>query len=309
MLCRRRALCDTQTHGHQEVTDQRGVIRQFRRFVSRHFGRLIVVRRHDNCAHTYGAIVVRWAVEIQKTTLERRNLEDLLCGLGFRVLEAEHSLVFVSEEMRRLATAAEAFELAKRVRAAMTGPSGVDSEFQLGSVLDFASDPPRRHAFLEIQSVVMRVSSGSATLTVGPPKGLSETELHAWKAKQAEREYQAKLERQRVRLEPAFRSARAEKVLSLLSQDDPSGETLYKIYELAEGHPTKRAAFQAQFGIDPAEFRRFQDAVHNPAVSGDWARHAYLDKPRSDQPMSRAEANQFVRGIAAKWLDSVRKSA
>jgi hypothetical protein len=67
-------------------------------------------------------------------------LEDLLGGLGFRVLEAERSLAFMSEEMSRLDTAAEAFELAKRVREAMTGSSGVDSEFQLGSVLDF---PPR----------------------------------------------------------------------------------------------------------------------------------------------------------------------
>jgi hypothetical protein len=253
-------------------------------------------------------ITVRWAVEIQRTSLERRNLEDLLSGLGFRVLEGGPSLAFQSDERNRLGTAVEAFELAKRVRQAMAGSSRVDPEFQLGSVLDFAFDTPRRHAFLEVQSVVHCVSVGTATLTVSPPKGMSESEVQAWQKKRTEREYEANLERQRARLEPAFRSERAQKVLHLLSQDNPTGETLNKIYELAEEHPTRRLVFQARFGIDRTEFQRFQDAVHNPAVSGEWARHAYTDKPRSDRPMTCAEAEHFVRRIATMWLDSVRKT-
>ena len=248
-----------------------------------------------------------WAVEVQKTTLERRNLEDLLDGLGFLVLETERGLMFTSDEMSHLETAAEVFELAKRVRKAFTGSSSVDSEFQLGSVLDFTSDPPRRHTILEVQSVELRITSERATLAVNPPKGLGEAELHAWNERQKEREYEAKLNFQRARLEPAFRSERAEKVLKLLSQEDPTGETLYKIYELAEGSPSNRAAFQLQFGIEPVDFQRFQDAVHNPAVSGDWARHAYSKMPQSSRPMSRAEAKRFVQDIAAKWLDSVRQ--
>jgi hypothetical protein len=250
----------------------------------------------------------KWAVEIQKTSLDQRNLTDLLAGLRFRILDGVEYPALTSKEMDCCSTAADAFEMAKRVRSAFNGPAQIDMDFQLGSVIDYSSHPPKRHAFLEVQSTVMKMTAGNVTLTVGPPKGLKEEELEAWHKAQAEREYQAKLERQRARLEPAFRSERAAKVLKLLSEEEPSGETIYKIYELVEGHPRHQGAFHQQFGILIEEFGRFQDAVHNPAVTGDWARHAYDDLPRSERPMSKSEAERFVRQIAAKWLNHVRKS-
>jgi hypothetical protein len=145
-------------------------------------------------------------------------------------------------------------------------------------------------------------------LTVSPPKGLSSEDLKRWKDEHAERDYQAKLEHQRSRLEPSFRNSKAEKVLQLLSIENPSAEIIYKIYELAEGHPTNRNVFHTQFGISKDQFDRFKDAVHNPTVTGDWARHAYEDPPRTSNPMSKDEAEQFVRNIASEWLKYVRTS-
>jgi hypothetical protein len=69
-------------------------------------------------------------------------------------------------------------------------------------------------------------------LTVSPPKGLSGDELKRWEDEHAERDYQANLESQRSRLEPAFRNPKAVKVLELLSIENPSAEIIYKIYEL-----------------------------------------------------------------------------
>jgi hypothetical protein len=92
----------------------------------------------------------------------------------------------------------------------------------------------------------------------------------------------------------------------LLTIAHPSGEIIYKIYELAEGHPHNRRAFHAQFGISADQFNRFKDAVHNPKVSGEWARHAYEDPPKTTNPMSKNEAEHFVRQIATKWLEHVR---
>jgi hypothetical protein len=249
---------------------------------------------------------MKWAVEIQKTSLERRNLDDLLHGLGFSLVDGIEVLAFTSPSIEGCDTAKQVFEQAKKLRSAFVGAAQIDPQFVLGSVIDYSVNPPRRHHFLEVNPISLTISGRSATLTVLPPKGLSGQELETWKAEQAEREYQSKLEVQRSRLEPAFWSSRAEKVLELLAIEHPSGETIYKIYELAEGHPNNRSTFQSQLGVSADQFNRFKDAVHNPTVSGDWARHAYEDTPKTANPMSKDEAERFVRQIANKWLENVR---
>lgn len=249
---------------------------------------------------------MRWAVEIQKTGLERRNLSDLLNGLGFNLVAGIAFPALASTEIDECASAAEAFEKAKAVRTAFRGPTQIDPEFSLGSVIDYSSSPPKRHAFLEIDSCVMKMSAGNITITTSPPKGLSLAELERWTADYEEKQYQAKLERQRSKLEPVFFSSRAAKVVELLATDRPSAEIIYKIYELAEGHPDDRTDFHRRFGISREQFNRFKDAVHNPSVTGDWARHAYHDTPKTLDPMTKSAAETFVRDIAAKWLKTLR---
>jgi hypothetical protein len=253
------------------------------------------------------AVNVKWAIEIQKTGLEKRNLTDLLNGLGFELVEGIEYPALASLEIDACLTPADAFEKAKAVREAFKGPAQIDPDFVLGSVIDYSTSPPRRHAFLEVDSCIMTMTMGTPTITISPPKGLSPTELEQWQAEYEERQYQAKLERQRSKLEPAYLNERAAKVIELLSVDKPRAEILYKIYELAEGHPYNRTDFHQQFGITPNQFDRFRDAVHNPSVTGDWARHAYHDKPRTSNPMTQGEAEAFVREISVKWLKSLRK--
>jgi hypothetical protein len=250
---------------------------------------------------------VKWAIEIQKTSLEKRNLADLLRGLGFELVEGGEYPALASPAMDACVTAADAFEIAKGVRSAFKGPAQIDPELVLGSVIDYSTNPPRRHAFLEVYSCVMTMTMGTASLTVSPPSGLTPAELERWNVDYEERQYQAKLERQRSRLEPAYTSSRAAKVIGLLSIEKPSAETVYKIYELAEEHPDNRANFHKQFGVSREKFDRFRDAVHNPSISGDWARHAYHGEPRTSNPMTKGEAEAFVRNIAARWLDSLRR--
>jgi hypothetical protein len=42
---------------------------------------------------------MKWAVEIQETSLERRNLEDLLNGLGFALIDGIQFPAFTSPEI------------------------------------------------------------------------------------------------------------------------------------------------------------------------------------------------------------------
>ena len=60
--------------------------------------------------------------------------------------------------------------------------------------------------------------------------------------------------------------------------------------------------FHKKYGILSDEFKRFKSAVHNPTVTGDWARHAYKELPKIPNPMSKDEAIAFVHHLAKKCL-------
>lgn len=249
---------------------------------------------------------MKWAIEIQRTCLQRRNLGDLLQGIGFDLIDEMDSLLIASPLINTCPTAANVYEIAKKVRAVFRGPAKIDPEFEFGAVVDFSAAPARRHTFIEAQGFLIISGSAKATLTVSPPIGLSTEKLAKWHEEYDECKYQLQLERQRALLEPAFFNPNAAKVIELLSVESPTGEILYKIYELLEGNPKDRGAFQAIFGVEKEEFSRFKDAVHNPKVSGDWARHAYVQELNSSRPMTRAEATQFVRNLSTKWLACIR---
>lgn len=251
---------------------------------------------------------MRWAVEIQNTLLERRNLADLLERLGFELVGESPNLLLTSADLDRCSTASKAFEIAKKLRDSFTGPAKTDSEFRIGSVVDYSTVPPKRHGFAEGALISLQSVMFAATATVGPPPGLSDEQLREWRAARTEAEYQAKLEEQLSKLEPAYRDPKAVRVLELLAIESQSGETLFKIYELMRGSGRNGTAFGQHFGITEDEYRRFGAAVHHDSVTGDWARHAHGDPPNSDNPMTKTEAEAFVRAIAHRWLEQIRTS-
>lgn len=252
---------------------------------------------------------MRWAIEIKSTQLERRNLTELLGRLGFALIEETSHPAFTSANIDECATASEAYEIAKSVRNAFAGAANIDSTFELGGVIDYSRNPPARHIFLEVHEVIhSHQTFFGATLTVSPSPWLSKEEIKVWREKRKEAEYQAKLDSQLSKLEPAYFNSKAVRVLELLAIESHSGESLYKIYELMRGLRTNATAFGHQFGITNDDFRRFSDAVHLDSVTGDWARHAHGDPPTSENPMNKAEAESFVRAIASRWLEHIRST-
>lgn len=249
-----------------------------------------------------------WSVAIQRTGLEKRNLEDILQALGYRMTNGLEGLVFSSDEMARCTAAADVFELAKKVRSVFLGPAKIDDKFQLGNVIDYSSSPPKRHAFLEVASSICNATGSVASISVGSPQNLSEEELVAWNREQEERKYQAQLQRQLERAVPTYRNENASLVLEFLNLKEQTGETLFKIFELMVGDADNQRVkkrFLANFEVTDEEFRRFSDAVHNRAVSGNWARHATMRQPKSGQPMVRAEAEAFICSLADRWLKAL----
>ena len=250
---------------------------------------------------------LKWALEVQGTQLERRNLADLLNELGFELVDEAPHVAFSSPGINNCSTATEVYDIGKKVRSSFVG--GIDATFALGSVIDYSRNPATRHAFLEVQDVLhAHTTFFDATLTVSPLTGLSEDELRAWHEERAEAEYQAKLDSQLSQLVPAYFNPKAAKVLELLAIEAQTGVTLFKIYELMRGPSSNAKAFGQQFGISDNEYHRFAEAVHLDSVSGDWARHAHGEAAKLGNPMSKGEAESFVRSIATRWLQYILKS-
>ena len=254
---------------------------------------------------------MKWAVKIAQTSLSERNLGDILKGLKFRREESEVGSVLAGSMLDECDGALAAFEVAKKVRSALMarsalpGENRVDPEFRLGAVYDFSQHPPSCHHVLEARGVESRAKVGTVHVTIDPPEGSAPEREAEWRSVQAEAQYQHDLHRQSVRVKACFRSASVEKALALLAEPGLTGEILYKVYELAEGDPKQRGEFHKRMGISQAEFDRFKDVIHNPKVSGDWARHAREDPPRTARPMSRQEAERFVRAVVERWIETV----
>lgn len=251
-----------------------------------------------------------WAIEIQSTGLDKRNVIDLLGDLGYRIVEIDGiDLAVTSDSLANCNAAQEVWEQAKQLRTILTKDTEIDPDFKLGAVLDQLSTKPRQHHFLEARAIGLSfAAAGTPKLTVLPPEQLTEQERLIWEEEQKEREYQAKLERQRASLIPVIREPRAVKMLAFMRQDQHTGESLYKMYELMEGSPSKpnRSEFHTKFCVSKNEFARFKDAVHNPDVHGDFARHAQPQSLNSNDPMTPQEAQSFVYALAQGWLASLR---
>jgi hypothetical protein len=248
---------------------------------------------------------MKWAFQIEQTSLDRRNILDLLVGIGFQQVNIPgFEFLFWSPTFEAYERASQVWEEAKRIRYLLLDVTEIDPAVTLGAVIDLTSDQPKRHHFLDAK-VRISVTTSDAILTVTPPDNLSEEQLFEYNRNCAEQEYNTKLEAQLIKLKPAFLELRAVKILKLFKQKPHTGESLYKIYELAVGHPKHQKEFHKKFGISKMDFDRFRDAVHNPVVSGELARHAYEDEPKTDNPMTIAEAESFAIGIANRWMASL----
>ncbi len=249
---------------------------------------------------------MRWAIEIQKTSLDDRMLSDLLRELKLNLVEGKNfSKAFSGPEIDTCATSHDAIKIARKVRSAFK-IAEIDPEFSLGAAIDFSVDPPTSHHFIEADSGVLTISIFPAKFTVFPSTNLSPTEGEQWLKNHEEQQHQLKLNDHLSTLIPAYSNLNAAKVFELLSIEPQTAVNLWKIYELIR-NGKKDSIIQEQFGIENNDFLRFKDRIHNASVSGDYARHANDDKPHTDNPMSKSEAEAFINNIAKKWFKTIRR--
>ena len=88
---------------------------------------------------------MRWAFQIERTTLDRRNLFDLIDSLGYPTggrFRTSRSVLW-STSLEACTDAGEVWEEAKLVRELVSEVTEIDPEFVLGPVLDLSSGVPK----------------------------------------------------------------------------------------------------------------------------------------------------------------------
>ena len=89
---------------------------------------------------------MRWAFEVERTGLERRNLIDLIESLGYKALQVPgHQIILYSDSMETYSTSGEVWEQAKRLRDLMACITEIDKDFAIGAILDMTQEPPKRY--------------------------------------------------------------------------------------------------------------------------------------------------------------------
>jgi len=122
--------------------------------------------------------------------LDRRNLTDLLTGIGFQPADAPGlDLAFWSKTIEACENASEVWEEAKKIRDLFSKVTEIDPELILGPIIDLSSGKPKRHHFLEAKSGIIVTTGLDAILTVSPPDNLSEEQLIEFNRRRAEQEY------------------------------------------------------------------------------------------------------------------------
>lgn len=244
-----------------------------------------------------------WSLVISDTSLDSRLLGDLLAELDIAVFQYEGRTEITSPSWDQVQTADEIWEIAKRLGDAIK-PVLASDTLQFAFIREWRNEAfVKNHSFWPTASLV---ATGHMTATgFGlPPAHFTDEQKAEWIAAQVEQRYQSELREKRTRLKAAYHDERAQKVMEILSEDVQTGLSLFKIYELIKG-TQGTAKFHAQFHISNDDFDRFRDAVHNPAVHGDFARHAIPGPPRTTNPMTQDEAISFVTDLANAWFKTL----
>jgi hypothetical protein len=248
---------------------------------------------------------VSWIVEITKSSLPVEDLETILHSMGCVIARRPTNACVSHLHIDQHVTSEEAFAAAARVRAALRGPGLPDPEFEVGAVVDQSTG--QRHYRMESAAGRITLTGHAVMLHIAATASLLPEEREAAQFRQAEAEHTRRLVLMSRNARAAYKRDEAKIVLELLQRPTFDSKAVWGVWESIKacfrGHGED--ACRNHFGISLDEFQRFKEAVQKPAVSGEWARHVVGQPPTTANPMSIAEAKEFIRRVAERWLDDV----
>lgn len=247
---------------------------------------------------------MRWQVAISDFKGDLRLLEDVLAGLSASLVEEDGQLYLTSVEFEALDKSGDVHAQAISIVAAINGVNYGDLadrlRLTLGSVVAEQKEDGRRlkHHVLVLEAAAFHITGHSAAVFVGANANLPEDERKRIEAELVERDYQRSLRVALSRARSAYRDDQARRVQQLL-QAELDTHALWHVFEIIENDMGGAITNLASAN----QLTRFTRSVNHPKVYGDSARHAVSRTQPPPNPMRLDEARQFIRDLAARWLE------
>jgi hypothetical protein len=234
---------------------------------------------------------VNWKVQIDGSSADVDYLPDLLTERKFRVTKDEDVYYLKSDMFADLSEPEAVYDLAIRMLPLIEGTAKLDRG---------ESGP------LTVGAIVLTQEDGSEKRTLFLPKTAMQanSRLHITKGTVIDGDgnvVPSGPSDMALWLETAMQDARVEKAIRLY-RSEHSWVNLYRLYEVVGEDVGGRETIARRGWMKDSDIDRFKRTANNARVLGDEARHGHESYQPPQNPMTLAEAEQFIKTLLTKWL-------
>lgn len=247
---------------------------------------------------------MRWRIAVTTIEGDERLLRDILAEFHISIMEDGAARYLVSERFDVHDTPQGAREDAEGIRAVLDRVSSEEPDskatFTVGNVFEKKADGFwREHLFTDIGLASLAITAKVGVMgTISVTTSASDEDRKRIEEENKEREYQRRRRVAVSRVVSAYRDERCLQVQRLL-RGELTPLALGHIYEIIEsdvgGGMTDFASRNQQ--------SRFTRSINHPEVFGGQARHGVSKSDPPPKPMNLDEARNFIRDVAARWMD------
>jgi hypothetical protein len=247
---------------------------------------------------------MRWRIFVTTIEGDERLLRDILAEFKISIIEDGAARYLVSERFDVHETPQGARKDAQDVRAVIDQVSSEEPDskatFTVGNVFEKKADGSwGEHLFIDIAPASLAITCQLGIMaTISVTASASDEDRRRIEEENKEREYQRRRRVAVSRVLSAYRDERALQVQRLL-RGELTPLALGHIYEIIE----------SDVGDGMTDFAsrnqqsRFTRSINHPDVFGGQARHGVSKFGPPPEPMNLDEARNFIRDIAARWMD------
>ena len=250
---------------------------------------------------------MKWLVEIKEAAPDIEVIKLILEGLGITIIDGDYgsdeALFYIySDEFTDCSDYKLIWKYANRLKDVITTGYRVSTSesvtIGLGNVLELAAENKyRKHIFGSVSVDLPAIIACVEGTVSYADSDLSEEEINA-KIQEADRlERRKKANKALHFIGPAVNDEAAYQVIDLLC-DQITPLKMGHIFDLIQNDIGGKMTDISS----KKDITRFTTSINHPDVFGKESRHMVSNQSPPPKPMSKNEANSFIRNLAEQWL-------